>query len=199
MEKKPPYQLTPFDCLVTNDMLQMLKLLLPYMPVPFQRMAGMYAKFSEFINALYYFQPPYYHSRRGRLRQKEADLQEILKEMSPYMPKEFSESLEGAVQMMQMMEVVSSMEQDGGLDFGSLAGQFLTPEQTEQFQTFQQERTDKHERMDGSSRSEESGPSQTGTDTDGSAPDTGKTGENAGAGHAFSDHRSHETGNPIHE
>ena len=41
MEKRPPLKMTPFDMMVTNEAIQMLKLMLPYMPPDFQRMAGM--------------------------------------------------------------------------------------------------------------------------------------------------------------
>ena len=69
MEKKPPLKMTPFDLMVTTELLQTMKLMIPYLPPDLQRMAGIYANLSELQNAIYYFQPPYYDSRRRRLRQ----------------------------------------------------------------------------------------------------------------------------------
>ena len=73
MEKKPPLVMTPFDESLTNDFLQLVKIILPYLPDHVQRIAGIYVKLTELMNAFYCFQPPYYHNRRGRLRKQEKD------------------------------------------------------------------------------------------------------------------------------
>ena len=70
MEKKPPLVMTPFDESLTNDFLQLVKIILPYLPDHVQRIAGIYVKLTELMNAFYCFQPPYYHNRRGRLRKQ---------------------------------------------------------------------------------------------------------------------------------
>ena len=67
MEKKPPLVMTPFDESLTNDFLQLVKIILPYLPDHVQRIAGIYVKLTELMNAFYCFQPPYYHNRRERL------------------------------------------------------------------------------------------------------------------------------------
>ena len=64
MEKKPPLVMTPFDESLTNDFLQLVKIILPYLPDHVQRIAGIYVKLTELMNAFYCFQPPYYHKRR---------------------------------------------------------------------------------------------------------------------------------------
>ena len=66
MEKKPPLVMTPFDESLTNDFLQLVKIILPYLPDHVQRIAGIYVKLAELMNAFYCFQPPYYHNRKIR-------------------------------------------------------------------------------------------------------------------------------------
>ena len=49
MEWKTPQKLTPLDLAVTDNNLQALKLLLPYVPSEIQPMLGIYVKFAEFL------------------------------------------------------------------------------------------------------------------------------------------------------
>ena len=53
MEKKPPLVMTPFDESLTNDFLQLVKIILPYLPDHVQRIAGIYVKLTELMNAFY--------------------------------------------------------------------------------------------------------------------------------------------------
>ena len=57
MEKHPPLPMTPFDILVTSSELQMMKLLLPYIPDFYQRFLAFFIKFSELQNTIRYFNP----------------------------------------------------------------------------------------------------------------------------------------------
>lgn len=200
MEKRPPLKMTPFDMMVTNEAIQMMKLMLPFMPPDLQRMAGMYAKFSELQNAIYYFQPPYYHSRRGRLRQKEFTLTSMLQELGPYLPEEAGQTMDMIAQVMSMMEVMNASGdgfpggggfQEGGMDFSEMAKQMLTPEQQSMFDmmnAFQSERTDNNERMDEQSCNEESGPCETGADQSSGPADEGEEWEVSGSCYDESDH-----------
>lgn len=45
MEKKPPLVMTPFDESLTNDFLQLVKIILPYLPDHVQRIAGIYGTY----------------------------------------------------------------------------------------------------------------------------------------------------------
>ena len=111
MEKKPPLKMTPFDQMVTDDMLQVVKLMIPYLPYRMQRMAGIYAKLTELQNAISYFQPPY-DSRSGRLRQKELRLDSLREELLSYLPPEAGEMMENLSQMMEMMEMMQGMNME---------------------------------------------------------------------------------------
>ena len=88
MEKKPPLVMTPFDESLTNDFLQLVKIILPYLPDHVQRIAGIYVKLTELMNAFYCFQPPYYHNRRGRLRKQEKDPGSMFEAVVPYLSPE---------------------------------------------------------------------------------------------------------------
>ena len=128
MEKKPPLKMTPFDLMVTTELLQTMKLMIPYLPPDLQRMAGIYAKLSELQNAIYYFQPPYYDSRRRRLRQKKLDIHTLMDDLRPYLTKEACEmfdNMEQAVEMMQMMQSVNMeemMQSSGMSDMADMMG-----------------------------------------------------------------------------
>ncbi|XCP87212.1 hypothetical protein ABXS75_11550 [Roseburia hominis] len=108
MEKKPPV-MTPFDQMVTNEMLQTMKLMIPYLPPHLQRMAGIYAKFTELQNAIACFRPPYHDSRRRRLRQKKLDMDSFTEDLAPYLSPDVASSVENVRQAMSMMEMMQSM------------------------------------------------------------------------------------------
>lgn len=176
MEKKPPLHMTPFDVMVTTDMLQTMKLMIPYLPPEFQRMAGIYAKLTELQNVMYYFQPPYYHSRRGRLRQKEMNLDSIMEDLGPYLPPESKDMLNMFSQAMGMMEMMKSMNMEDMMSSMNMADMMSSMNMADMMQSmntedgnmedvmnaFQTERTDTDERMDqppsdGEHRSAETG------------------------------------------
>ena len=48
MEKKPPLVMTPFDESLTNDFLQLVKIILPYLPDHVQRIAGIYETYGTY-------------------------------------------------------------------------------------------------------------------------------------------------------
>lgn len=55
MDETNTGKLTPFDAVVSQDSLQMLKATLPYMPVSMQKMLAIYAKVTELSNTVSYF------------------------------------------------------------------------------------------------------------------------------------------------
>ena len=156
MEKKPPLVMTPFDESLTNDFLQLVKIILPYLPDHVQRIAGIYVKLTELMNAFYCFQPPYYHNRRGRLRKQEKDPGSMFEAVVPYLSPEKREMFDSFSGIWQMMEMMKEM------DFGDPANM------ADMMSGFQTERMDENERMDGASGSCESGSAETGADPDSS-------------------------------
>ncbi len=134
--------MTPFDLMITTDMLEMIKLMIPYLPPDFQRMAGIYAKMTELQNAINYFRPPYDHSRRGRLRQKEMDMDSFLEDISPYLAPEAGEMMGNLSQAMGMIEMMQSM------DMGSAMQSMNMEDIMKGMNAFTTERNDADERMD---------------------------------------------------
>ena len=110
MEKKPPLVMTPFDESLTNDFLQLVKIILPYLPDHVQRIAGIYGKLTELMNAFYCFQPPYYHNRRGRLRKQEKDPGSMFEAVVPYLSPEKREMFDSFSGIWQMMEMMKEMD-----------------------------------------------------------------------------------------
>lgn len=200
MEKKPPLAMTPFDESLTNDFLQLIKIILPYLPDHVQRMAGIYVKFAELLNAFYCFQPPYYHNRRGRLRRQEKDPGSIFEAVAPYLSpekKELFDSFSGIWQMMDMMKEMGFNDPANMADFmgaqsmADMTGKVQAKQNIADGKNeFQTERMDGNERMDGASGSCESGSAQTGTDPDSSDESRWQEWESTGSGDDVTDHRS---------
>ena len=177
MEKKPPLVMTPFDESLTNDFLQLVKIILPYLPDHVQRIAGIYVKLTELMNAFYCFQPPYYHNRRGRLRKQEKDPGSMFEAVVPYLSPEKREMFDSFSEIWQMMEMMKEM------DFGDPANM------ADMMNGFQTERMDENERMDGASGSCESGSAKTGADPNSGVESRRQERESIGPGDDVADHR----------
>lgn len=144
MEFKTPQKLTPLDMAVTDNNLQALKLLLPYVPSEIQPMLGIYVKFTEFQNTLAYFR---YFSRSST--HKNLSMENIIRDLKEYYPDENFDMMENMVQAMNMMEMMQGMNMNMDDMFGSM-------NMGDIFQAFQQERKENDGNMDESSRNEKS-------------------------------------------
>ena len=174
MEKKPPLKMTPFDQMVTSSLLQTMKLLIQYLPPDIQRMAGIYAKVIELENAIYYFQPPYYHSRRGRLRQKELRLDSMIEDLRPYLPPDTVEMLDNLTQAMGMMEMMQNLNMEDimqTMNMEDVMSAFHMDHSACRESSDVKEREDEDERLDESSGDEEYRPNQAGTHQECGEPD----------------------------
>ena len=203
MEKKPPLVMTPFDESLTNDFLQLVKIILPYLPDHIQRIAGIYVKLTELMNAFYCFQPPYYHNRRGRLRKQEKDPGSMFEAVVPYLSPEKREMFDSFSGIWQMMEMMKEMDFGDSANMADMMNGFQAardmPDMMSGFQAaqdtpdimnrFQTERMDENERMDGTSGSCESGSAETGADPDSGDESRWQERESAGTGDDVADHR----------
>ena len=203
MEKKPPLVMTPFDESLTNDFLQLVKIILPYLPDHIQRIAGIYVKLTELMNAFYCFQPPYYHNRRGRLRKQEKDPGSMFEAVVPYLSPEKREIFDSFSGIWQMMEMMKEMDFGDPANMADMMNGFQAardmPDMMSGFQAvqdtpdimnrFQTERMDENERMDGTSGSCESGSAETGADPDSGDESRWQERESAGTGDDVADHR----------
>lgn len=138
MEKKPPLLLTPFDQMVTDDFLQMIKLVIPYLPQNLRYLAGIYVKMTEFTNAA---------TLRRYPTNKKLSMDTFLDEMQPYLPEETRSFFE----MFEMMQNIDFSDIMQSMDFGDISNMF------------ESERNENDERMAESPATSESGPGETGT------------------------------------
>lgn len=124
-------EMTPFDCRVASQTMQIAKLLIPYLPPQTQRIMAIYVKFMEFQNTWSSFHV---------FRQRAHTAQDIMQELRPYMPPSACESIDNIQNMMSMMELFQSFQQaeDGNSDFDpmSMMKGMLTPEQENMFEIY---------------------------------------------------------------
>ncbi len=127
-------QMTPFDCRIATQSLQLTKLLIPYLPRETQRIMAIYVKFMEFQNTWSSFRA---------FKQKSYTTQDIFQELRPFMPPSTSESIDNLMNMMSMMEMMQSMQNtdsgessDFGFDSMQMMQGMLTPEQQEMFDMY---------------------------------------------------------------
>ena len=130
-------QMTPFDCRIATQSLQLTKLLIPYLPRETQRIMAIYVKFMEFQNTWSSF-----HA----FKQKSYTTQDIFQELRPYMPPSACDSIDNLLNMMSMMEMMQSMQEmqdtnsDGASGFSfdpmQMMQGMLTPEQQGMFDMY---------------------------------------------------------------
>lgn len=187
MNQETPYPMTPFDIKITDDNLQMMKLLLPYVPPPMQKMLGVYVKFLEMQHALDYFHSATLDAQS--FEQKRNSLFTMLSEIRPYLrgkQTDMIDQLLQASQMMEMFQTFQDMSSDNADPMSMMMG-MLSPEQQAMFETYNDmfanmdvenveksekknmdknmdkdivEGSDMYERMDGASGDGEDGSSQ---------------------------------------
>ena len=92
--------MTPFDLSVSSRPLQMLKLLLPFLPPQNQRIMAIYIKFIEFQNTFSYF--------KGITNSNEDFFSELMK----MMPASTMESYENIMNMMAMAEMFNQEQEE---------------------------------------------------------------------------------------
>lgn len=130
-------QMTPFDCRIATQSIQLTKLLIPYLPQETQRIMAIYVKFMEFQNTWSSF-----HA----FKKKSHTTQDILQELRPYMPSSTCESIDNVMNMMSMMEMFQGMQEMQDTDSGETSGfnfdpmsmmqGMLTPEQQGMFEMY---------------------------------------------------------------
>lgn len=184
MNQETPYPMTPFDIKITDDNLQMMKLLLPYVPPSMQKMLGIYVKFLEMQHALDYFHSATLDAQS--FEQKNHSLFTMLGEIRPYLrgkQTDMIDQLLQASQMMEMFQTFQDMSSDNADPMSMMMG-MLSPEQQTMFETYNdmfanmdignaeknkdknmdydiEKGSDMYERMDGTSGDGKDGSSQT--------------------------------------
>ena len=143
MKKRSHICITPFDEMVTDDFLQMIKIAIPYLPSEFQKMAGIYVKMSECNYVL---------SRPWNINNKEQTPTSLFDEIQPYLPTESQKMISEFKQFMEMLDLLQQM------DLESMNMEDITT-------MLQSERMDENERVDESSGSCKTRSSEAGVDS----------------------------------
>ncbi len=93
--------MTPFDLSISSPTLQMIKLLIPFLPPQNQRMIAIYIKFIEFQNTFSHF--------RGFCNSDSDPFMELMK----IMPQSAMDSYENIMNMMSMVDMFNSDQKEG--------------------------------------------------------------------------------------
>lgn len=114
MDEKP---ITPFDELVTPSSLQLLKLLIPYIPPSQQRTFAIYVKYMELQSTIAFFQKKNQILHMQAETDKHDSFSSLLEMLLPYLGEQEQEmlsSVTNAMNMMQMFQDFQEMEAENG-------------------------------------------------------------------------------------
>jgi len=121
--------MTPFDQSISNHSLQLIKLLIPFLPPQSQRIIAIYVKFMEFQHTLSFFQV-----------MKQRDWEDL----KSYLPRSAMEAYDNILNMMNMVNMMNmfqdmqnSSDTEAEFDPMSMMKDMLTPEQQDMFQMYQ--------------------------------------------------------------
>ena len=119
-------RMTPFDEYISNHSLQMMKLIIPFIPPKTQRIFAVYIKFLELKNTFSYF-----HS----MAQNEYTPEGMLNSLRPYLSSEDAESFDQMMNMISMMSMVQEMQNMPDMEFdpmSMMAGMFAQDDNIKQ-------------------------------------------------------------------
>lgn len=131
-------ELTPFDRLTSSTQLQMLKLMLPYMPPGNQRMLAVYVRFFELQHTLNFFRHSKGTLSAQSLQKEPHSPLDILAEIRPFLTSKDAETIDILLNALNMMHMFSEVKEasDGEEDPLSMMMGMLSPEQQEMFQMY---------------------------------------------------------------
>lgn len=105
MEKRPIFPMTQLDTLVTTQELQLMKLMLPYIPANMRGMLAVYIKFTEFTNTIHLFHSTGNGSPDGPIHSKSIHSPEdILQDLSSFMDPAEADNISMIFNMMKQMD-----------------------------------------------------------------------------------------------
>lgn len=120
-------ELTPFDLRTNTPALQMIKLIIPYLPPKNQRILAIYIKFVEFQNTLSSFRI---------FKSRTYSTEQLLNEIRPYLPPDIFDSIDSLLNMMSMMEMMKNMSEATTSDPAEMMKNMLSPEQQSMFEMY---------------------------------------------------------------
>lgn len=145
-----------FDALYTNNQIQKLKVLLPYIEPSMQKNMAVYIKYMELKYTMDFFRKHPFHICASSDNYPQPDLPKICRELKPYCTESEVRQLEQMESMFQTMEMYQEMNQtisamqdifpdmgdkdsesSSGLSMEELLMGMLSPEQKAMYETFQ--------------------------------------------------------------
>lgn len=100
-----------FDALYTNNQIQKLKVLLPYIEPSMQKNMAIYIKYMELKYTMDLFRKHPFHVCSSSEKQKRPDMKKICSELKPYCTEAEVKQLEQMESMFQTMEMYQEMSQ----------------------------------------------------------------------------------------
>lgn len=143
MDHKSPEPMTPFDELVTSRQFQMIKLLMPFIPVHGRQIMAAYVKIMELQKTFLLFRGKsgisgkFFHT--GTMSLTEDTLPDYIR---PYLKSGEAEILDNVISMKEMLNLIQSMQSssngsdDVPFDPADILTSFLSPEQQEMFRSY---------------------------------------------------------------
>lgn len=144
-----------FDALYTNNQIQKLKVILPYIDPSMQKNMAIYIKYLELKYTMNLFKKHPFHVCSTNEQRQTPDIRKLCHELKPYCSEAESQQLEQMTSMLQTMEMYQEMSQtmsamqelfpdigksDTSNIFGSSMDELLmgmlSPEQKEMFEVF---------------------------------------------------------------
>ena len=146
-----------FDALYTNNQIQKLKVLLPYIDPVMQKNMAIYIKYMELKYTMDFFKKHPFHIRAASKEAEKPDLKKLCRELKPYSTEAEVKQLEQMESMFQTMEMYQEMSQTvnamqemfpdlGNADAPSSSMEdmlmgMLSPEQKAMFEAFSNNQT----------------------------------------------------------
>ncbi len=114
MEENPTLKMTDFDCLVTNESLQILKALLPYFPANGRHFLSVYAKIMEMQNTMRVFsQPGGGLSICSEKEREHLDFPTLIGQIREYCSPATQAKMDDCMKYLALFEMVSLMQEEG--------------------------------------------------------------------------------------
>lgn len=100
-----------FDALYTNNQIQKLKVILPYIDPSMQKNMAIYIKYMELKYTMDLFKKHPFHVCSANERRQTPDIRKLCHELKPYCSESESQQLEQMKSMLQTMEMYQEMSQ----------------------------------------------------------------------------------------
>ena len=110
MDDSTPIPMTPLDCIVSDDRMQMLKTILPYLPANEAKTLAAMTKWQEFVHVLQMYPAPDDTLRAMSAQGKAPDTAGLLKDLELYGGSKGKELAQSVSQMMDMFQLIQLMQ-----------------------------------------------------------------------------------------